>query len=955
MHPELKSRLNDGLPTPQRLTYIHDGYRTKLKSKQPSMRAMHNYNNISTDDNDDEGVDTGGGDTLRRSDYDNLTFLAEMGDEVGNGVEIRDNPLAPQVYSRSSDLSLITTLKRKQAHNHTNNNTPQQQQNEYSTPNHQDQSTIYVGGSSVGDEATYDYPTLGSRSSRGTTVQTRSSEDYGIGTTTGSERTDGELTGSTAKLVPPKLRERWQTCINYIELTICTCSLAAGLGNIYRLPQSVLSGGGLPFLVAYIILALLLGIPLMALELGLGQIVQDTFTRTWRAVPFFRGVGYVKIIAGYTLAIYYPVQIALSVLYIIWTTKSSVPFPECAVVRMKESGYRADGINGTQCLSKTFLESPFEDPAWFGIFAGAILGVWIVVLAWSLKKTKTYEKALIYLFILTLGCLIALLVKAAPEFSGLETILAKDVEWSVLSNSYVWYYAAIQVFFSTNIGFGVFVTNANVIYKKVNPFWTALCYMLINLTFGILATLAIYSLLQYKHVDSTLLDSSVAEVHLMTLIYDIALQSDDSDMIPWAVVGYFMILMAGLISMITIVNNTFKAIANEANLNLRWWQFNTILSAVTFLFGTACLLYERLEIVHLMDYYITGNLVIISIILEVLSFIIFYGWKRIQSDLEFVIGSRLSRFWLTLWWINPLLLTGVLAWHFATGQSESTLTNVYGRSQHDSLWIYITGWSIVASSIVLVLAFGLYNVAQQGNFFTFFDKLRASFKHSSNWGPKDPIMRHSWFQWHSQAASGTRDFTLKRRGTKEYTHSVKNKAKYARRNNQNGKTNSYSPGRFGGQHQGDAVLSRGSFRQHDRQDDFGNLGETPYYMSNLNHMAQSRPISVAGEMGQGRAEMRRYTVDGGVSVKTNINPLLFLNANNNAGNNGNVIAIATGGYNSQNGNSGAHPNDGSTNSEGYGTYNNRRGPFVIDAQDPVDVGHVCYRKQDSCEEDATEL
>lgn len=947
MHPELKNRLNDGLPTPQRITYIHDGYRTKLKSKQPSMRAIHNYNNISTDDNDDEGVDTGGADTIREADYDNLTFLSDLAEISENGI-IRDNPLAPPVYSRSSDLSLITTLQRKRANQH---------QPEYSAtvqPPDQ-QAKIYITSSSV--DETYDYPTLGSRSSRGTTVHTRSSEDYGIGTTTGSDRTE-EFSGSTAKLVPPKIRERWQTCINYIELSVCTCSLAAGFGNLYRLPQSVLSGGGLPFLVAYIILALLLGIPLMALELGLGQIVQDTFTRTWRAVPFFRGVGHIKIIAGYLLAIYYPVQIALSVLYIIWSTKSSVPFPECAVVRMKENGYRADGINGTQCLSKTFLESPFEDPTWFGIFAGSILGVWIVVLAWSLKKTKTYEKALIYLFILTLGCLIALLVKAGPEFSGLKTILDSDVEWSVLSNSYIWYYAAVQVFFSTNIGFGVFVTNANVIYKKVNPFWTSLWYMLINLTFGIVATLVIYSLLQYKHVDTTLSDSSVAEVHLMTLIYDIALQSDDSDMIPWAVVAYFMIFFAGLISMITIVNNTFKAIANEADLNLRWWQFNTILTAVTFLFGAACLLYERLEIVHLLDYYITGNLVLISIVFEVLTFIIFYGWKRIQSDLEFVIGSRLSRFWLTLWWINPLLLIGILIWHLATGQlTESTLTNIYGRSQSDSLWVYVTGWGVVASSLVLILAFGLYNVIQQGNL-TFIEKFRSSFKQTSNWGPKDPIMRLNWFQWHSKAASGTRDFTLKRRGTKEYTHSVKNRAKYARRNNTE-KTKSYSPGNFGGPHQGDAVLSRGSFRQH-RQDEFGDLGETPYYMSNLNQVAQSRPISVPGEFGgvnnQGRGELRRFTVDGGVSGKTNINPLLFLNSNN-AGNpvNGNIIAVASGGYSAHNGNAANQPTDGSTNSEGYGTYNNRRGPYVIGTQDHVDVGHVCYRKQDSCEEDATEL
>lgn len=49
----------------------------------------------------------------------------------------------------------------------------------------------------------------------------------------------------------------------------------------------------------------------------------------------------------------------------------------------------------------------------------------------------------------------------------------------------------------------------------------------------------------------------------------------------------------------------------------------------------------------------------------------------------------------------------------------------------------------------------------------------AVIKPSRKWGPIDPIMRYSWVQWHSKAKNGERDFTLKRRGTRDYTHSVK--------------------------------------------------------------------------------------------------------------------------------------------------------------------------------------
>lgn len=53
-------------------------------------------------------------------------------------------------------------------------------------------------------------------------------------------------------------------------------------------------------------------------------------------------------------------------------------------------------------------------------------------------------------------------------------------------------------------------------------------------------------------------------------------------------------------------------------------------------------------------------------------------------------------------------------------------------------------------------------------------KLLSTLKPSRNWGPVDPIYRHGWVVWRGQSTiSGERDFTLKRRGTRDYTHSVK--------------------------------------------------------------------------------------------------------------------------------------------------------------------------------------
>lgn len=62
-------------------------------------------------------------------------------------------------------------------------------------------------------------------------------------------------------------------------------------------------------------------------------------------------------------------------------------------------------------------------------------------------------------------------------------------------------------------------------------------------------------------------------------------------------------------------------------------------------------------------------------------------------------------------------------------------------------------------------------------YYKYFQKLAASLKPVRKWGPVDPILRYNWVHWHSKAKQGQRDFTLKRRGTKDYTHSVKKYSK----------------------------------------------------------------------------------------------------------------------------------------------------------------------------------
>ncbi|KAJ8937842.1 hypothetical protein NQ318_022260 [Aromia moschata] len=145
-----------------------------------------------------------------------------------------------------------------------------------------------------------------------------------------------------------------QSCkiwLSRIPTAICTMSIAAGIGNLYRLPQIALIRGGLPFFIAYIILTLVIGLPLLFLELGIGQLAEEGFIKSWRAVPFFRGIGYIKLLAGCMLSVYYPLYMGLALYYTIWIIKEPFPFQECSAgVKITESGYSVYGKDGQECL-----------------------------------------------------------------------------------------------------------------------------------------------------------------------------------------------------------------------------------------------------------------------------------------------------------------------------------------------------------------------------------------------------------------------------------------------------------------------------------------------------------------------------------------------------------------------------------------------------------------------------
>lgn len=175
---------------------------------------------------------------------------------------------------------------------------------------------------------------------------------------------------------------------------------------------------------------------------------------------------------------------------------------------------------------------------------------------------------------------------------------------------------------------------------------------------------------------------------------------------------------------------------------------------------------------RLLDSRIVGTLIICALSFEIISIAWVYGAKNLYTDLEFSIGRPIFKIWIGLWVLTPVILIAILTWWTVT------------YDPRDLFIKYIPRWlpTIIALAIIVILA--CIEISKEVDY-NFISMIKASTKPSKNWGPGDPLVRHAWKQWRSVCEdTGERDFTLRRRGTRDYTNSIK-KGQYSQNSRYN--------------------------------------------------------------------------------------------------------------------------------------------------------------------------
>lgn len=336
-------------------------------------------------------------------------------------------------------------------------------------------------------------------------------------------------------------------------------------------------------------------------------------------------------------------------------------------------------------------------------------------------------------------------------------------EKSSLADSSIWFNALVQVIYSTGIGFGIWPVVTGKFLYKGDAVRTSMVYMFFNI-FTVLLSVTFF-MTQFSNPNTQNATIVVPELIPFTAIYDKAITISDplmSRLVPG--LAYLLIVLVSIISIATSVYTSSRFIRRHPNY---------IMSLVGLIVSIAALLCPNYLIARLLDTQIVGILIICSLIFDILSITWIYGAKNIYTDLEFSIGRPILKTWVFMWCITPILLAGLLAWWCSLHPASI-----------DLIVITIPRWTPIVFSLTIIFIIACAEVYKQVDY-NCCSMIQEAAQSAKDWGPADPIVRHAWKQWRSVCEdTGQKDFTLRRRGTRDYTHSIK-KGQYSRNNKYN--------------------------------------------------------------------------------------------------------------------------------------------------------------------------
>ncbi|XP_053672297.1 sodium- and chloride-dependent glycine transporter 1 [Anopheles nili] len=546
------------------------------------------------------------------------------------------------------------------------------------------------------------------------------------------------------------------------EFLLSCMGYAIGLGNVWRFPYLCYRNGGGAFLVPYLLMLVLCGIPLFFMEVCLGQFSGTGCITVFKIVPLFKGAGVAIVVINFICTAYYNAIISYPILFLWRSMQSNLPWETCDnpwnTARCLElrGGHQVDlFLNNSQLTVAERYRTPADE-----FFHNEILQLsdgidhldgivwpllvcdviaWIVIFCCIAKGVQSVGKVVYFTATFPFAILAVLLVRGVTLPGAMDGIRFYIMpQWDQLWNLRVWADAAVQIFFSLGPGWGGIVNMASYNRFKNNTKLDSILIPIVNCGTSILAGFVVFSVLGYFSHQTGLPVATAATggPGLAFVTYPEAIS-----MLPlapmWACLFFSMLFLLGVDSMFVQIEAIVSSVVDVFPvLRTKKLLITAGTCFLLFLLSLPCVSRGGMYVVQLLDWYSASISVILVCIVEVIAVGWIYGCDNFVRDVQFMIDRKVERFWIIAWkFITPIVLIFIFITTIAYNTEVSYNGQKYPR------WAIAVGWASCLSSMLCIPAFIIYKLAcSEGSFKK---RLTEQLK-PQDWGPADANQRAMW-------------------------------------------------------------------------------------------------------------------------------------------------------------------------------------------------------------------
>jgi solute carrier family 6 GABA transporter-like protein 1 len=414
---------------------------------------------------------------------------------------------------------------------------------------------------------------------------------------------------------------------------------AVGLGNVLRYPSVVFANNGLQWFIPYLIALFFLGLPVLLLEISLGQAYRASVVTSFNSMHYrAKGVGLGVVLTGYMVVCYYVPILSWVMKYFRSSFQSPLPWAgRGEEFFMGDVIANPDPVPGIVDGSRVVEYASYPNKAFIGETVGWTAFIWFCVWLCMFKGIALTGRAIWVTMGLPVIMLIVLLGGSASLENSIVGVRYYFAEWhgDKLAEGQIWQAACGQVFFSIGVGFGYFTTYSSFNPRFAHAVQDTLIIAFSNSLYEVIAGFVVFSIVGFLGMTPEKDGKSLSTFTVGFLTYPLALAEMPGSNF-FSVIWFLTIALLGLSSAVALIES-FITVVNESTFGAKppRWLIATVLTIMSFLISLVYCTKFGFWFLDAVDTWVNDVSLPLSVWSEIVSVSILYRYTDVVSQVGF--------------------------------------------------------------------------------------------------------------------------------------------------------------------------------------------------------------------------------------------------------------------------------------------------------------------------------